>query len=30
VAENPWADLAAMVVFFAGIAWIYRRVAGRV
>jgi hypothetical protein len=27
--DNPWADVAAMVVFFGGVAWIYRRVAGQ-
>jgi putative OPT family oligopeptide transporter len=30
IKENPYADVSALVVFFAGIAWIYRRVAGRV
>lgn len=29
IQDNPWADVAALVVFFAGIAWIYRRVAGK-
>jgi putative OPT family oligopeptide transporter len=27
--ENPWADVSALVVFFAGVAWIYRRVAAK-
>ena len=30
IAQNPWADVAALVVFFGGVAWIYRRVASHV